>query len=132
MLYGLALAYVLDLPVVWAMIGAVAPDGDILFAALTHRGVVHTPVAGAALTAALFLGSGKRAPAAAFGTGYLTHLFLDTFTYTGIMWLFPVATHYSLELARYDSLPVNGGIILLAALVPLADRYGAEVRRWLK
>ncbi len=134
-LFGLAIAYVLRLPVAWAMIGAVLPDIDILIDAsfpFVHRGIVHTPVAAGTAALVLGLATGDRDPAAALGTGYLSHLFLDTFTYSGIMWLYPVATHLSLELVGYDDVAVNLGIMVLAAAVPVLDRYGAEVAAWLR
>lgn len=135
MVFGLALGYVLRFPVVWAMLGSVAPDIDILFDygfPFTHRGVLHTPLFVGFAMAALYLATRRTAVAAGAGLGLLSHLFLDTFTYSGIMWLYPVTTEYSLMLVGYDSLVVNYGAVALATLVAVGWRYQAEVVRWLR
>lgn len=135
MLFGLALAYLLDFPVVYGMVGAVFPDIDILFQygfPFTHRGVVHTPAAVLFVMVVLALVTNRRSVAYGFGIGYLSHLFLDTFTYTGIRWLYPVTTQYSLELIAYDSMVANIGITVLSVAVMLGWHYQEAVTVWMR
>ncbi len=136
LLFGLALVYVMGFPVVYGMVGAVLPDVDILSGAwfpFAHRGALHTPVAAVTLAAVLYLGTGRRDVAAATGLGVLSHLFLDTFTYSGVMWLYPRTSTYSLELIPYDSVLANLGIAAFAVLVAAGWTYRpqlAEVAPW--
>lgn len=136
MVFGLALAYLLRFPVVWAMIGAVLPDVDILFEAaypFVHRGIMHTPLAIGFFMVVLFLATARSAPAFALGLGMLTHLYLDTFTYSGIMWGYPLTdTAYTLELVGYDHAIMNIGIVALSAASVLGFRYWEEVRLWIR
>lgn len=136
MVFGLAVAYLFDFPVVWAMLGAVFPDIDILMdlgGVLSHRGVLHTPLAAGVTMAALYLVSDRETVAYGFGLGVLTHLFLDTFTFSGIMWLYPLNTvSYSLELVAYDSVLVNVGVVVFSTLIVLGYHYQAEVLRWIR
>lgn len=130
---GLALAYLLDLPVVYGMVGAVLPDIDATFTfaePFTHRGIVHTPIAAVALALALYLVLDRRPPALAFGTGYLSHLFLDTFTYSGIMWLFPLTTTYTLGATAADGFLANVGIALFAASATVTWHRREVIAGW--
>lgn len=98
------------------VVGAVLPDVDLLFAPawsfpLVHRGLTHTPVFGAALVVAVGVWdshqSGRRASSpyrqlrrpAAMTLGYGSHLVVDSFTASGVPWLYPVSTaSYGLDL----------------------------------
>lgn len=134
-LFALALSYVLAFPVAHAMVGAVLPDVDILFdfrPPFVHRGVVHTPVAGAVIATLLYLVADDARPALGLALGYLAHLFLDTFTPSGIMWLFPLRAELSLDLATASNLPANLGISALSVLIALAWRYAPEVKPWMR
>ncbi|MDY6765958.1 MAG: metal-dependent hydrolase [Candidatus Nanohaloarchaea archaeon] len=135
LLFAFALVYLLGLPVVYGMVGGVLPDIDLLMEAgfpFTHRGIVHTPIAASAVAAALFLATGKQRPPASLLIGYLSHLFLDTFTYSGVHWFYPVRSPISFELAGYADPATNLGIILFSLLLPAGWRYRHEVRRWLR
>lgn len=135
LMFALALTYLSGFPVVYGMIGGILPDADLLLDLgfpLTHRGIVHTPLVAFLSAFALFLLTGRRAPAAALGTGYLSHLFIDTFTYSGIMWLFPLKKELSFEMVGYADVSANLGIIALSIILPLGWRYRDEVRIWMR
>ncbi|MFB6171177.1 MAG: metal-dependent hydrolase [Haloarculaceae archaeon] len=92
---GYALARTTGTPTAAGLRGGVLPDVDLLFGRrlffpFVHRGLLHTPlfVAGAALVA--YWWSGERGTAAAVLVGGLSHLVIDSFTASGIMWLYPL------------------------------------------
>ncbi|MDY6768535.1 MAG: metal-dependent hydrolase [Candidatus Nanohaloarchaea archaeon] len=135
LVFALALTYLLQFPVVYGMVGGMLPDIDILMSygfPFTHRGIMHTPLAAAVFAAALYLVSGRRSPAAALGTGYVAHLFLDTFTYSGIMWLYPVETELSFGFIGYDDVVVNLGIVALSLALAVGWAHRERVRRWMR
>lgn len=97
------------------LIGAVLPDIDLLFTPtwsfpLVHRGLTHTPLCGAVVTGVIWLGtkwtlgkqslpisSGRRLSTAMF-LGYGSHLVLDSFTVSGVAWLYPISpVRYGVE-----------------------------------
>lgn len=135
-LFALALAYLFRFPVVYAMIAAVLPDVDLLFAGVfpfSPYGVLHTPLFGVFAVAILFLLSDRRDIAAAYGVGHVSHLFLDTFTVTGVAWLYPVTSvGYGLGLAPVHDIVMNAAVILLSLATVLAWRFGPEVVAWMR
>ncbi len=132
--FAFALAYLAGFPVVYGMVGGLLPDADLLLDAgypLTHRGLVHTPLAAVVAAAILFLVTGRRGPAAGLATGYLSHLFLDTFTYSGIRWLYPVQdTPVSFAFVGYADVTANLGVMVLSVALSVGWRYRREVERW--
>lgn len=135
LLFAFALTYLLRFPVVYGMVGGVLPDADLLMDGdfpLTHRGIAHTPLAAVTVGVALFLITGRKGPAVAIAAGYLSHLFLDTFTYSGIHWLYPYGTAVSLEVVGYADVVANLGIMLLSLSLAATWNYRQEVMRWMR
>lgn len=136
LLFALSLAYLLQFPVVYAVIAAVLPDVDLLFTGafpFAHRGILHTPVFGAFAMAVLLLATDRREVAAAYGLGHLSHLFLDTLTPAGIAWLYPLTgTAYGLGLAPAHDPVLNGAVIVFSVATVLVWRYGPEVAAWMR
>ncbi|MDY6769965.1 MAG: metal-dependent hydrolase [Candidatus Nanohaloarchaea archaeon] len=133
LLFALAITRLLGLPVLYGMVGGVVPDTDILLDAgfpFTHRGIVHTPVAAVAAAAAVYLVGGRRDPAVSLGAGWLSHLFLDTFTYSGVHWLFPLRADLSFGLVGYDSVTANLGIMVLSLAAAAGWHHRRRVMRW--
>lgn len=106
---GYTLVSLLDsAPPLAGLVGAILPDIDLLFAPagsfpLVHRGLTHTPLCGAAVTGAIWLGaysrvskyslkipSGQAVPTAIV-VGYGSHLVLDSLTVSGVPWLYPLS-----------------------------------------
>ncbi|MFB6294752.1 MAG: metal-dependent hydrolase [Candidatus Nanohaloarchaea archaeon] len=133
LLFAFALVYLLRLPVVYGMVGGVLPDVDIMLDAafpFTHRGIVHTPVAAGTVSLAVFLASGRRDVAGSLFAGYLSHLFLDTFTYSGVHWFFPVRRTVSFELVGYADPVANLGIMALSIALVVGWQYRDRVGQW--
>ncbi len=132
--FALALAYLLDLPVVYAMIGSVLPNVDMLFNApfpFVPQGILHTPLFAVTVLIVVYLATDRGPVALAAGVGVLSHLFLDTLTALGVMWLYPVSTgHVAFNLFPATSLSANVAVIAYSVLVTVVWRYRAEVRRW--
>lgn len=135
LLFALVLAYVLDLPVVYAMIGGVLPDVDLVFEfgfPFVHRGIVHTPVFAAFAMLVVYLVMHRRWVSASLGIGILSHLYLDTLTPMGVMWLYPVtAERFSLEIAAAANTTANLALIVFYLGTLAVWRYRTEVSRWL-
>jgi inner membrane protein len=116
LLFALAIAYLLRLPKIPAAIGGVIPDLDIILQGdfpLMHRGIVHTPLILAISMVLLYLAI--EGPAVfAYGTGFLSHLLLDVITPFGILLLYPLPVYFSLNLAVYNNVFANLGIIALS------------------
>lgn len=108
--FALALCYLLRLPVVTGVLAGLLPDMDVLVPFLEHRGMLHTPLAAGFFGMLLFAASDSRSTAEGFAVGYLSHLFIDAFTYTGIMWFYPWEVHLSWRLVEAASPAVNLGI----------------------
>ncbi|MDY6774260.1 MAG: metal-dependent hydrolase [Candidatus Nanohaloarchaea archaeon] len=133
--FAFALAYLARYPVIYGMFGGLLPDIDILFQfgfPFTHRGILHTPLAAAVFAAGLYLASGRREPALALGTGYLSHLFLDTFTFSGIMWIYPIEKEITFGFIEYSNIAANFGITLFSLAAPLLWMHRRRVRRWMR
>jgi inner membrane protein len=134
LLFALALAYVLDLPVVYAMVGGLLPDIDLWLAALlpiAHRGIMHTPLFTAFVGAVCYLVSARRTVALALVTGMLSHLYLDSLTPLGIKWLYPaVSNRFTLDIVRAADPAANTAMSLFVILVMVGWRYRREVSAW--
>lgn len=83
------------------VVGAILPDIDLLFSPawqfpLVHRGLTHTPLLGVTVVG-VSLAIGKRySVALGVGIGYLSHLLIDSFTQSGVMWLYPFVTAHQM------------------------------------
>jgi inner membrane protein len=81
----------------FTLLGAILPDLDIRdsiigrfnpFAIfMTHRGITHTLLA--AVLVSLFFSVGGYQAGICMGIGYLSHLWLDSATKSGIRWMYP-------------------------------------------
>jgi len=134
MFVALALADIFRLPRIPAFLAAFVLDLDIIlnFTGLglpfTHRGIVHTPIFLAALTAIWYCGKkayAKKESKAAlgFGVGSISHVMLDFLTNPGVMMLFPLPVFFVMHMADYANLFANAGISLLSIAVVLLYRY---------
>lgn len=122
--FGAALVTLVGTTPVYGAIGGILPDVDTLLGEvlpISHRGLTHTPVIALVLAGFLYLLTDDLSDSLALGTGYLSHLFIDTFTPAGIMWLFPWRVFMSHDAALASSVDVNmaiAGIGLLAMQWP--------------
>lgn len=78
------------------LIAALVPDVDLLFPPawpfpLVHRGLTHTPLAGAALIGVLYAAGARRDVTVGAALGFGSHLVVDTFTRSGIAWAYPLS-----------------------------------------
>lgn len=132
--FALALAYIFRLPRIPAAIGGIIPDLDILLNygfPLMHRGIVHTPFFLAVCVVFLYLVT-EGSTTFAFGAGFLSHLLLDIITPSGIVLLYPLSLFYTLNLAAYNNIFANLGIITLslaAILLYRSDGFQGWVHR---
>ncbi len=115
--FALALSYILKLPAKVMVVAGVLPDADTIFTAMgtgfpfVHRGFFHTPIILGIILIGIYLATKSPSICAGFGVGFLSHLFIDTFNPTGIMWLYPLPTFFTLDLATYSNVIANYGII---------------------
>ncbi len=132
--FALALAYILRLPRIPMAIGGVIPDLDLLLQygfPFVHRGIVHTPFFLAVCVVFLYLVVDS-STTFAFGAGFLSHLLLDIITPSGIPLLYPLPVYYTLNLAAYNNIFANLGIIafsLAAILLYRSDGFQDWVHR---
>ncbi|WP_394342403.1 metal-dependent hydrolase [Salinigranum rubrum] len=82
------------------VVGAIFPDIDLLFAPawsfpLVHRGITHTPLCGAVVVVSIWSWRRSRphpSSLSLFSTavtlGYGSHLIVDSFTASGVPWLY--------------------------------------------
>ncbi|MDY6771395.1 MAG: metal-dependent hydrolase [Candidatus Nanohaloarchaea archaeon] len=130
--FGLALCRVLRVPVVTGVVAAGMPDVDTLFSfgyPFGHRGALHTPIAAVFVGLLVFAWTGRRSSGAAAFAGWMSHLFLDTLTPSGILWLFPVRARFSLDVALAASLEANLAIMAVSFAV---FKLWVERMRWLQ
>ncbi len=121
LLFALALAYILRLPRIPMAIGGIIPDLDLLLQygfPFVHRGIIHTPFFLTVCVVFLYLVV-DNSTTFAFGAGFLSHLLLDIITPSGIPLLYPLPVYYTLNLAVYNNIFANMGIIAfsLAAIL---------------
>ncbi len=134
-IFAFFLAYILRLPLVMTMIGSVLPDLDLTFNftfPFVHRGILHTPLALITLSILFYLITKNRDSTLSFSLGYLTHLFLDTLTPIGIMWLYPLKNYYSLNLVYSNDFLANFSIILFSIFMFLLWKYNEVILKWMK
>ncbi|MBI1972021.1 MAG: metal-dependent hydrolase, partial [Candidatus Aenigmarchaeota archaeon] len=116
-IFAYALSYFSGAYALFAITGAILPDIDTVFVPYReiHRTFLHTPVAGLILAAVLYYLIRNRKIAASFFMGWVSHLFLDTLTVTGIMWKYPFSREYfTTATFRSIELMPNFGIALLS------------------
>jgi len=116
-MFALALAYVLRLPRVPTALAGIAPDLDSFLNysfPLMHRGFIHTPIFLLITVGVIALATKNKPLAAGFGVGFLAHLLTDIITPTGIMFFYPWPYYITLNLAYYNSVFANIGIIILS------------------
>lgn len=104
------------------VVGAVLPDVDLLFPLawafpLDHRGLTHTLAFAAIVAAAFALARVPRWSARAAAVGLSSHLLVDSFTKSGVAWLYPFATD---RLAVAASIHSGWGAALLWGVVAVA------------
>ncbi len=134
-IFAFSLIYILRLPIVAGIISSILPDLDLTFTfafPLVHRGILHTPIALIVLTTLFYLITQNKSSTLAFAIGFLTHLFLDSLTPMGIMWLFPYEKYYSLNLVYSSSLLGNLMIILFSLLIFVLWKYHQRLIVWIK
>ena len=108
------------------VVGAVLPDVDLLFPLawsfpLNHRGLTHT-LAFAAVVTALFAAARRpRWSAGAAALGLASHLLVDSFTTSGVAWLYPLTTE---RVAVAASIHSGWGAVLLWGFVALVAADG--------
>lgn len=133
-LFALAIAYILRLPRVPAAVGGILADIDVILQydfPLIHRGIMHTPFFMAVTVVFLYL-IVEKPTTFAFGAGYLSHLLMDMITPVGIPLLYPIPLFFTLNLAVYNNVIANLGIIawsLLAILIYRSQNFQDWVRR---
>jgi inner membrane protein len=131
--FALAIAYLLRLPKLPAAIAGVIPDIDVLLQydfPLEHRGIIHTPFFLIVCVVFLYLIADKPTTFA-FGAGFLSHLLLDLITPVGILLLYPLPIYYTLNLAPYNNIAANLGIIL-ASLGAILLYKSPGFRDWVR
>ncbi|WP_410767349.1 metal-dependent hydrolase [Haloferax sp. DFSO60] len=117
-------------PPLVGLIGGVAPDVDLYFGRLwefplVHRGVVHTPFLLGVLLAVLLFAGVRKWVALGFGLAFFSHLVIDSFTKTGILWLYPVSSHhFSADLSMHSAV---GNAILWGIALGIV-RWGGRNR----
>jgi inner membrane protein len=140
LLFALSLAYLTRFPRIPAVIGGVIPDIDHVMDygfPFSHRGLVHTLAFMTLSMILVYLISRRMGLSLGFGLGFLSHLFLDSITPTGIAWLYPLTGFFSLNLAYYDNPVANLGIVSLSLLfiLPVTMKWrfpgGKEMLRFL-
>ena len=120
--FALALGYILKFPVKTTAAAGVIADIDTVFYGngfgfpFVHRGILHTPIILGIMLIIIYFATRRPDICAGFGAGFLSHLFIDTLTPTGVMWLYPLSTFFTLNLATYSNAIANYGIIAWSAV----------------
>lgn len=125
-IFGLALAYVLDKRLVTATVFSVVPDFDSLFDFIypfVHRGVMHSILAALFFTALIYIYTRDRESAESTAIGYSSHLGIDLLTFSGVPLFFPLYSNFALGVAGYASLPANTAIITLSISLMILKKY---------
>ena len=131
--YALVAALTDAPPAVGALAG-VAPDVDLFLGPpvgpfpWVHRGLVHTPAFVAAVVALLLLVTDDRRVATGVGVAWLSHLAVDTFTNTGIAWLYPLDARF-LAFDLNAHAPVQTAVLWVASGLLVAYARRADGRR---
>ncbi|MDS0295619.1 metal-dependent hydrolase [Halogeometricum luteum] len=113
------------------VLGAVLPDADLLFPLawtfpFDHRGLTHTLAFAAAAAAVLAVARRPQWSAEAAALGLVSHLVVDSFTQSGVAWLYPLTAE---RVGVAASIHSGWGAALLWGVVALAlvvDRRSAD------
>jgi len=135
LLFAFALLWIGNFPLILGMVASILPDLDASFHFMfpfVHRGIMHTPLFLLAGIIAIYALTGDRKSCFSFGLGYSSHLILDTFTYSGIMWFFPLEKSFSLELVAANNFYGNLGIALVSVMIVAGWRWQTELITWTK
>lgn len=102
----------------------IKPASMIISHIFGHRGFVHTPLNGIMLTILLYLITSEAFSCipSTFCIGFFLHLLQDTFTKTGIMWLFPIKARIHFTNLKSSSLlcvPITLALAAISAWVLL-------------
>lgn len=134
LLFAFTLIWIGNFPLVLGMIASILPDLDASFHFMfpfVHRGIMHTPLFLIAGLLVIYSLTGSKRSCFTFGLGYTSHLILDTMTYSGIMWLFPLKKTFSLELLTANSFIGNLGICILSVSFLVAWNWQQELITWI-
>lgn len=135
LLFAFTLLWISNFPLVLGLIASILPDLDASFHFMfpfVHRGIMHTPLFMIAGILVIYALSGSKKSSFAFGLGYSSHLVLDTFTYSGIMWLFPLQETFSLQLLTANSFVGNLGISIFSIIVVIVWKWQRKVITWIE
>lgn len=129
--FALSLAYVFRFPLIPALVGGIIADIDYVLDygfPFIHRGVIHTPLILLVSVVLIYLATKRTDVSLSFGIGFLSHLFLDIITPTGIPLLYPLANFYSLNLVHYNNTLANIGMIVWSCIfiLMLRSKYFQE------
>lgn len=134
LLFAFALIWISNFPLILGMIASILPDLDASFHFMfpfVHRGFLHTPLFMLAGMVVIYALSGSKKSCFSFGLGYSSHLVLDTFTYSGIMWLFPLKKSFSLQLLTANSFAGNLSISVFSIIVIVVWQWQTELIAWI-
>lgn len=129
--FGLAIAYVLDKRLVTATVFSVIPDFDALFDFIypfVHRGVMHSITAVLFFSVLAYVYSRDRESAESTAIGYSSHLAIDLLTFSGVPLFFPFYSNFALGLTGYSSLPANTAIITLSISLMFLKKHWSVLR----
>lgn len=119
------------------VVGAVLPDVDLLFDPawgfpLVHRGLTHTPLFGGFVVGVVVAAPAVRRAGPGVAVGYLSHLLVDTFTQSGVAWLYPITeTNYAVDASVHavERAPVVWALLLGTLAVHRTRRRTARSRQ---
>ncbi|MFB6265642.1 MAG: metal-dependent hydrolase [Candidatus Nanohaloarchaea archaeon] len=134
LLFAISLTYLAGFPVLYGGVAGITPDIDIMFNEgfpVSHRGVLHTPVTAVFASFLVYLATGRKSAGYSFFTGYASHLFLDTFTYSGIHWLYPLKHAFSFKAVGYSSISANLGIAFLSVATAAGWKHRRKLVTWM-
>lgn len=130
-LFGVALAKLLDLRVGTVMLIAVLPDIDKLFVfayPLVRNGVTHSLLAAAVVSLTAFLASNSISTMKSCLTAYISHISIDLFCLNGLTAAYPLKKFYSLGIFAENSLIGNFSVLSFSILLIIATE-SFELRR---
>lgn len=128
-LFALATAYLLRVPVVYAMIGALIPGVSQLlmpYVPAPHHTAVETPAFAVLAGVVAYLVSGRRSVGVSLVTGIGAWLFLQLLVGQAVLLYYPATAAVQLAAERYRPV-VDAAVIGLSSLAMLGWRYQS---RW--
>lgn len=135
MVFGLALAYVLDRRLVTASVFAIVPDFDVLMNFLypfVHRGIMHTLLASLVAAGLVYVYTEDRESAKSCFMGYNSHLALDIITFSGLPLFFPFYGDISLSLTSAYSMKANTAFLAAALVLMFASKHQETFKPFLR